>query len=154
MKNLLIGTLFVSLCVLIACSGSNATKATAADDESCIKPVKDPNDVKPMALMMRTMADYCDSMRLEINAGKAVDSVKYPLMPFWTVEPTDSNVLETLFFSNAHQFAATYRQLMSSSENQKENYTAVINQCVHCHSSYCSGPLRRIKTLTLDYQPG
>lgn len=152
MRKLILGTLFVSLCFLIACGGSSKSKQQV-EDESCVKPVKDPNDVKPMALMMRAMADYCDSMRLEINAGKTVDSVKYPLMPFWTVEPTDSNVLETLFFSNAQQFAAAYRQLMNSTENQKENYTAVINNCVHCHSSYCSGPLRRIKTLTLDYQP-
>lgn len=105
-----------------------------------------------MALMMRTMANYCDSMKVKLNNGEAVDSVTYPLMPFWTAEPTDSSVLEELFFNNAVQFQNAYRKLMYEGKNQKENYTAVINQCVNCHSSYCSGPLKRIKKLPLDYK--
>ncbi|QLH47354.1 MAG: hypothetical protein HWD58_18050 [Bacteroidota bacterium] len=80
---------------------------------------KDPNDVKPMARMMRTMADYCDTMRLELQNGKTVDSVRFPLMPFWTAEPTDSSVLETLFFNNAKTFAASWRTLMSSEKIRK-----------------------------------
>ena len=145
MRKIITGCLFVLVCAGISCADSD--KKTAAQEESCNNPIKDPNEVKPMALMMRTMANYCDSMRLEINKGQTVDSVKYPLMPFWTAEPTDSSVLETLFFNNAKQFEAAYRQLMSNTANQKENYTAVINTCTQCHSSYCSGPLKRIKKL-------
>ena len=37
--------------------------------------------------------------------------------------------------------------------HQKENYTLVINTCIKCHSSYCSGPLKRIRKLPLDYKP-
>jgi thioredoxin-related protein len=152
MPKYLLGALFACLSFFIACSGENE-KSTSAEDEDCVSPIKDPNDVKPMALMMRTMANYCDSMRLEINAGRQVDSIKYPLMPFWTAEPTDSSVLETLYFNNAKQFAAAYRELMSSTgQQQAEKYTAVINSCIHCHSSYCSGPLKRIRKLTLDYK--
>ncbi len=150
LKKLITACLFVSVCILVSCSGS--TKKTNEENESCIKPIKDPNNPKPMALMMRSMANYCDSMRLEINNGKVVDSIKYPLMPFWTAEPTDSSVLETLFFNNAKQFAAAYRQLMGNTGDQKENYTTVINACIHCHNSYCSGPLKRIRKLTLDYK--
>lgn len=155
MKKLLVLCLLGGLTWMMACDNNGATKEDVKvdkNDESCVNPIKDPNDVKPMALMMRTMANYCDSMRLELNAGKTVDSVRYPLMPFWTAEPTDSSVLETLFFNNAKSFAASWRTLMSSTENQKEHYTAVIAQCVNCHSSYCSGPLRRIKKLPLDYK--
>ena len=151
MKNLIAGILFASLCIFISCSDTNSKKM--AEDESCVNPTLDPHDVKPMALMMRTMANYCDSMRLEINAGKTVDSLRYPLMPFWTVEPTDSTVLEPLFYNHAKDFEAAYRKLMMDIKNQPENYTAVINRCVQCHSSYCSGPLKRIRKLTLDYKP-
>jgi len=150
MRKIITGCLFVLVCVALSCAESD--KKTSAQEEECNNPIKDPNEVKPMALMMRTMANYCDSMRLEINKGQTVDSVKYPLMPFWTAEPTDSSVLETLFFNNAKQFEAAYRQLMSNTANQKENYTAVINTCIQCHSSYCSGPLKRIKKLTLEYK--
>ncbi len=150
MKKIITVFLFAAVCIGVSCSDSS--NKTSKEEENCSKTIKDPNDVKPMALMMRTMANDCDSMRLKINNGKTVDSVQYPLMPFWAAEPTDSSVLEPLYFNNAKQFAAAWRQLMSSKENQKENYTAVINNCVNCHSSYCSGPLRRIKKLPLDYK--
>ncbi len=143
---------FVALVAfIISCTESETNKTT--HEEDCNKPaIKDPNEVKPMALMMRTMANYCDTMRLKINQGDVVDSVTFPLMPFWTAEPTDSSVLETLFFDNAKIFENAYRKLMQDKANQKENYTAVINACVHCHSSYCSGPLKRIRKLPLDYK--
>jgi cytochrome c553 len=134
MKKIITAWLFVCVCILVSCSDS--TKETTSENESCMNPIKDPNNPKPMAF----------------NSGEVVDSVTYPLMSFWTVEPTDSTVLEPLFFNNAKQFAAAYRQLMSDVNHQKENYTAVINACVHCHSSYCSGPLKRISKLTLEYK--
>lgn len=136
---------------MVSCEDSISKKNTSTDD--CEKPtIKDPNEVKPMAQMMRTMANYCDTMRLKINKDEIVDSVAFPLMPFWTAEPTDSSVLETLFFDNAKMFENAYRKLMQDQKNQKENYTAVVATCVHCHNSYCSGPLRRIKKLPLDYK--
>lgn len=150
-KNLLAGIFFVFIGFL-ACQNHETTSANheTESEEYCVNPQKDPNEVKPMARMMRTMADYCDTMRLELRNGKTVDSVRFPLMPFWTAEPTDSSVLETLFFNNAKSFAAAWRTLMTSEKNQKANYELLIAQCVNCHSSYCSGPLKRIRKLPLE----
>jgi len=142
---------WVACVIFVACQ--NEDNASVKSDESCVNPIKDPNEVKPMARMMRTMANYCDSMRLKINAGQHVDSVAYPLMPFWKAEPTDSSVLETLLFNNASEFESAYNTLMRDSLHQKENYTLVINTCIKCHTSYCSGPLKRIRKLPLDYKP-
>lgn len=151
MKKIIITLCIITSVFAFACNENNHAKN--AEKEDCkSETIKDPNDPKPMALMMRTMANNCDSMRLEINAGKTVDSVKYPLMPFWTAEPTDSANLVELFYNNASQFEIAYRTLMSNKEHQRENYTAVINSCVNCHNSFCSGPLRRIKKLPLDYK--
>jgi len=150
MKRIL-AVLFVLVSVFVLACGEESAPEKKA--EECKQdPVKDPNNPKPMALMMRSMANYCDSMRLDLLSGKTVDSVKYPLMPFQHAEPTDSANLVPLFYDNAEQFDVAYRKLMSSTENQRENYTAVINSCVNCHNSFCSGPLRRIKKLPLDYK--
>lgn len=157
MRKILLAFLFVCLCAVVSCSetskqtSNDSVKSEEAEDCDA-NTIKDPNDVKPMALMMRTMADYCDTMRLKINKGEKVDSVAFPLMPFWSAEPTDSSVLETLFFDNAIIIQNAWRKLMSSPENQAANYTAVVDACVHCHSSYCSGPLKRIRKLKLDYK--
>jgi thioredoxin-related protein len=146
---IVISFLLTVLC--FACREGSSSKTESQTECKSEETIKDPNNPKPMALMMRTMVSYCDSMRLDINAGKRVDSIKYPLMPFWDAEPTDSANLVDLFYDNAKDFAAHYRALMSDTNHQKENYTAVINSCVNCHNSFCSGPLRRIKKLPLDY---
>lgn len=151
MKKILITFCILLSIAIVACNDSEKPKEST-QEECKNETIKDPNDPKPMALMMRTMANNCDSMRLEINNGKTVDSIKYPLMPFWTAEPTDSANLVELFYNNASEFEIAYRTLMSNKEHQKENYTAVINSCVNCHNSFCSGPLRRIKKLPLDYK--
>ena len=144
--------LFWIACIFIVSCVESVTKKIEKN-EACEQPaIKDPNDVKPMALMMRTMANYCDTMRLKINKGEQVDSVSFPLMPFRNAEPTDSSVLGTLFSDNATRFENAYRKLMQDKANQKENYTAVVAECTNCHNSFCSGPLKRIRKLTLDYK--
>jgi thioredoxin-related protein len=153
MKKLLIIIGLLTWIFVIACHDIGTSKS-ADKNESCTKEetIKDPNHPKPMALMMRTMANYCDSMRLDLKADKTIDSLKYPLLPFWKAEPTDSSNLVNLFYDNASQYEKAYRQLMSNTNNQKENYTNVINSCVNCHNSFCSGPLKRIRKLTLDFK--
>ena len=146
--------------LLVLCSASALFYFTACHSdekkqeqtEACA-PVKDPNHPKPMALMMRAMADHCDSIRVKLLHGETVDSLQYPLMPFWSAEPTDSSELSPLFFSNAELFANAYRTLMQSKTEQKDHYTAVINACIHCHNSFCQGPLKRIRKLPLDFKP-
>lgn len=152
MKKILILSIILSSITWLACQDKTEKKPDAEADFNKEATIKDPNNPKPMALMMRTMANYCDSMRVDLLAGKTVDSVKYPLLPFWRAEPTDSSNLVELFYNNAKDFENAYRTLMMSQENQKENYTAVINSCINCHHSFCSGPLKRINKLPLDYK--
>ncbi|HMN31947.1 MAG: hypothetical protein IT215_05060 [Chitinophagaceae bacterium] len=140
----------ISLLILInSCNQQESNSNTDTNTEQ--KTIKDPNNPKPMALMMRKLASNCDSMKSKINKGEIVDSFSYPIMPFWSAEPTDSSVLEPLFFDNAKQFQLAYQRLMQNKSSQKENYTTLINACIHCHTSYCSGPLKKIRKLTLDY---
>ncbi len=150
-------SIIIALSILLfwACTDTTPDiKTTEKQAASCSngETIMDPNDTKAMALMMRTMANQCDSMRLDLLAGKRVDSIRYPLMPFEHAEPSDSSNLVPLFYENASLFASAYRTLMSDTMQQTEHYTAMIQSCVHCHNSFCSGPLRRIRKLTLDYK--
>ncbi len=151
MKKLKFTTITIFSCLLLtACQQepkSNSTSCEAGVDST----IKNPNHSKPMALMMRALANTADSIRVQLLADKTVDMSQYPLIKFWTVEPTDSSVLEPLFFENAKAFEAAYQKLIQEPQNQKENYQAVIHTCIQCHSTYCSGPLKRIRKLPLDY---
>jgi hypothetical protein len=119
--------------------------------EDCSKPTKYPNQDKPMALMMRQMADNAQKMKDKVEAGEQIDANEFPFIRFHLVEPTDPNVLQPQFYENARLFQQAHKALMSAPANkQKEMYTAYINQCINCHQTYCSGPLKRIRKLVLN----
>lgn len=130
--------------------------ASTNDDttESCSKPSKYPNQDKPMALMMRQMADNAQKMKDLVLKGEAITAAQFPFIRFHLVEPTDPDVLQPQFYENARLLQVAHKNMISAPvAKQKEMYTAYINQCISCHQIYCSGPLKRIRKLTLDFKP-
>ncbi len=133
-------------------SNQNATadSIAKADSLASCTPIKDPNNPKPMALMMRLMAANADSMRSQLLRGETIDSTNFPFIKFYLVEPTDPNVLEPKFFDNARLFQESYKQLFAHPKEQKKYYNLMINSCINCHESYCSGPLKRIRKFPIE----
>jgi hypothetical protein len=134
------------------------SKAEAAKSEkdststSCENPdetIMDPNQTKPMALMMRTMVRNAQVMRDQIQKGEVLDSLKYPFVRFYLVEPTDPSVLEPVFFENARFFQQSYLDLFRHPQEQQKYYNLMVGKCMNCHEMYCSGPLKRIKKLLI-----
>lgn len=127
------------------------SSAVAVDSEAaCVKPgttIMDPNDPKPMALMMRQLAANADSMKHQIERGEQIDSLKYPFIRFYLAEPTDPSVLEPQFYENARLFQEAYKELFRHPSEQQKYHNLVIGKCVSCHEHYCSGPLKRIRKL-------
>jgi hypothetical protein len=108
-----------------------------------------PNPTKPMALMMRTMVDNAQSMREQVIRSEPLDSLKYPFIRFYLAEPTDSSVLEPVFFENARLFQQSYQLLFQHPDKQLMYYNAMIGKCINCHEHYCNGPLKRIRKLLI-----
>lgn len=120
-------------------------------NEQCATSSKYPNEDKPMALMMRQMADNAQKMKELIEQGKKVSAEQFPFIRFHLVEPTDPDVLQPQFFENARLLQEAHKALTTApAGKQRELYTAYINQCINCHQIYCSGPLKRIRKLTLN----
>lgn len=134
----------------IAVSETHSEKDSA--ENSCANPdetTMDPNQTKPMALMMRTMVKNAQLMRDQIQKGETLDSLKYPFIRFYLVEPTDPSVLEPVFYENARLFQQAYLDLFKHSGEQKKYYNVMVGKCINCHESYCSGPLKRIRKLLI-----
>lgn len=131
---------------------SEQTEESIANTDSlkACSPIMDPNNPKPMALMMRQMAANADSMKARILRGETLDSLKHPFIRFYTAEPTDPKVLEANFFEKARLFQAAYKELFNHPEEQKKYYNLTIEACVNCHKDYCSGPLKRIRKLPIS----
>lgn len=152
-----LGTCLFAL--VYACSDTSReskTAAPAAQEQKTIdtvcetKTIMDPNDPKPMALMMRQMANNAQQMKEQVASGQQLDSVQFPFIRFYLAEPTDSAVLEPQFFQNARLFQEAYREAFRHPDQQKKYYNAMIGMCIHCHESYCSGPLKRIRKLVMQ----
>ncbi len=143
--------------LMYACSDKKQPTATAetvtsdsTSDAACDKEtIMDPNNAKPMALMMRQIATNADSMKQQIIRGERVDSIRYPFIRFYLVEPTDPDVLEPQFYENARLFQEAYTDLFKHSQEQVKYHNLVIGKCINCHEHYCSGPLKRIRKLLI-----
>jgi len=144
-----------------SCNNINISKKEVAEDvheskdsgsmKSCnAKPVKDPNHPKPMALMMRMMADNADSIRAQLLRNENPDKLRYPFQKFYLLEPTDSSVLEMQFFENARFYQEAYTDFFNHPNEQKRYFNVLIEKCVNCHEHYCNGPLKRIRKLYID----
>lgn len=133
-------------------SAGRDTVSQDSSTESCENPegtVMDPNQTKPMALMMRTMVKNAQLMKDQIVKGEVLDSLKYPFVKFYLVEPTDPGVLEPAFFENARLFQQAYLDLFRHPDEQVKYYNLVVGKCINCHENYCSGPLKRIRKLSI-----
>ena len=142
---------FVSIGILINACSNNQKPASEAKstDSSAAQTIKDPNNPKPMALMMRQMAANADSMKAKLLRGESLDSLSFPFIRFDLVEPTDKNVLEPQFFKNADVFKSAHKAAFEHPKEQKKYYNLMINACISCHENYCSGPLRRIRKMPI-----
>jgi hypothetical protein len=83
-----------------------------------------------------------------LNAEQ-LDSLKYPFIRFYLVEPTDPKVLEPVFYENARLFQEAYIELFNHPKEQSKYYNAMVGKCINCHEMYCSGPLKRIRKLLI-----
>lgn len=144
--------LSVGLGVLInACSNNQSPKVADSTEANANAGavIKDPNQPKPMALMMRQMAANADSMKAKLLRGESLDSLSFPFIRFYLVEPTDKNVLEPQFFKNADVYKNAHKAIFDHPKEQKKYYNLMINPCISCHENYCSGPLRRITKMPI-----
>jgi len=159
MKNLFKVIFVLYGLVLIQSACSQAPEKSVANTEQSNKDslaacatetIMDPNNTKPMALMMRQMVINADSMKQQILRNETLDSLKYPFIKFYLVEPTDPNVLEPNFFEKSRLHQAAYLELFKHPKEQVKYYNLMIASCVSCHKDYCSGPLKRINKLPIN----
>ncbi len=154
-KMIMIKYTLIIIVFVVACNAEHEKKSSDKKTIDTVnmcekKPIIDPNDPKPMAMMMRQLVINADSMKAQLSRGKQLDSLRYPFIRFYLAEPTDPSVLEPKFYENARLFQAAYSALFMHPQEQVKYYNLVINKCVNCHESYCSGPLKRIRKLYLN----
>ena len=144
MKKLL--AVCAALAFIIACSSDVAeTKTDSA--ASCKKPVN-PNGDSELALLMRVMANYNDSVKAALLSNRTVPEPPAAISTLLTAKRTDPDLDEQLFSSGANQYLAQVEQFKNAGkDDQVRFYNGIVNACVSCHHNFCGGPLVRINKM-------
>lgn len=101
-----------------------------------------------LATTMRTMYNNMKVVNGFLEKGKIVpDSLLNGYESMLTDTPTNPQEIGPKF----HGFAEGWLLEMETFKNgqTKENYNSLMNACVHCHQSFCPGPIKKIKKLKL-----
>ena len=101
-----------------------------------------------LALIMREMYNNMETAGTQLDSnGTIADSLLTGYEGMLTAEATSPDEIDDQFYGFANGWLKEVEVLR---DNQTlENYNAVMNACVHCHESYCPGPIPKIKRLKI-----
>jgi len=133
-NSLLISLLFI---LFSSCSNTEEKESTILIEKGTI------NKTSQGAEVMRG---------LERILKKPIDSIYQPenliemrmlINTFKTCELTDSTVRDDQFIVELNHLDSLL--INASGSVSKESHNTLIKQCINCHTSYCPGPITRIK---------
>ena len=104
-----------------------------------------------LALLMEEMYDYNDSIKGLIEQG-IIPSQQFPekFLKIHTAEMTNTFERDASFKKYANTFTYSQNEILNSnSVNIQENFNTMINLCIGCHQTSCTGPIPRIKKLLI-----
>ncbi len=152
-KFFVIITLLCFVVLLSQCSNKDknlSKETTQKDTATCSSKKINPNGDSELALLMRKMLQSSASLKEMIKQGKLPDKFPEEFLKIHTAKPTDSETKKASFDGFAANYLDNLNTLYHSpKEELTQNYNAVINSCVSCHSEHCPGPIKAIKKLTI-----
>ena len=102
----------------------------------------------PLANEMRRMYENMKLVNAQLKEGVSIDnSLVSGYDKILTAEATNPADLTPEFYGFAN--AWIHEVSILKEDPNLENYNSVMNACVHCHESFCPGPIPKIKKLKL-----
>jgi cytochrome c553 len=122
-----------------------------SQDENAAKSALNPNGDSELALLMRAMYDDGMRLKLQIENGEKPD-VRVDYEKILTAKPTSPEMIAIPGFE---AFAQSYIQAAKAlheapAEQGRTFYEGLVASCTNCHNAGCTGPLMRIKNLSLS----
>ena len=121
------------------------------DSTSCKKEAPlNQNGDSELSVLMRKMLHTSENLKDMIKKGSIPEKFPEEFLKIHTAKPTDSETKKASFNGFANNYITNLNTLYSSpKEELTNNYNAVINSCVSCHTEHCPGPLSIIRKLKL-----
>ena len=136
--------------LFIACN-NNSSEEQCETKEVEISAVN-PNGDSELALLMRKMYNDADSIKKLItnNEGNITKEYITELERIHTATPTDAEVKTPEFEAYTKLMIDEANALFSNETNKTEGFNNLVNRCVECHQSFCPGPIKKIRKLTIN----
>ena len=119
----------------------------SSQEEVChINAGVNPNGESEMALFMRRIASECDLVKAQI-LKKEKAQFNFEPTQILKATMTKGHSMDGAYIAYAKTFINQVEQF--NEDANKNNYNAIILNCINCHKTRCPGPIDRIKKLKL-----
>jgi hypothetical protein len=148
MKRIVIGAV-IAVVVLFSCNGDDE-KIPADSAAACKTNSLNPNGDSELALLMRELAAFTDSVKQDLLHNRTPRPKPENLSTILTAKKTDEHIDRSIYDPFARSYIANVEFFYDSKpEDQIENYNAMVKMCISCHENFCGGPIKRIQKLLI-----
>lgn len=134
---------YFAFLIVFSCSSPTENKKERA--------VNYPNDDAPLALLMRSMFEDMEDVKIAVEKGDAIKSYVSKHKEILTAKPTNPTVKTVTFEMMGNAYLESLELLENSSKEELiSNYKMLVETCLACHQQYCPGPIKRINLLNLS----
>lgn len=131
------------LFVLVGCS-TNSKKEVVAKEAL---QMYDPSE---MALLMEQMFQENLQLKSAIEQGATLGVFSNDFLNIHKAELTDPEERTDVFEGFSEAFIANQKSIyMVSKGARKEQFNTMVNSCIACHETSCTGPIPKIKKLLI-----
>jgi len=138
--------------LFVACESEVKQKEVITDASQVEVSETNPNGDSELALLMRKMFEEGEDIKKLItnNEGNITEEYITELERIHTATPTDADVKTPEFEAYTKLMIDEANLLFSNDSNRVQGFNNLVNRCINCHQSFCPGPIKRIKKLTIN----
>lgn len=136
MKNLV----FAFLCLLISCNSDKKQEKTTQKDFEMY-------EMTEMALLMERMYHENEALKSKIIKNQSLGEFPDAYQTILSATMTDPSENDDFYKKHAKLFIESQQKIYLEKGKEKENFNAMVNACITCHETKCTGPIVRIKKL-------
>ena len=138
------------LCVLVLVfSCDNAEKNTIETKNKKEYVMYEPSE---MTILMNQMYALNQKIKLDILAGRTPEKFPKDFLKIHTAELSDFKYRDENFINFSNLFIETEKEIFNTASSipLETRYNNMVNLCISCHKTECTGPIPRIKKLLIQ----
>jgi len=143
MKKVII--LFISYGLFLACNSNKAKELKNPNEELVMY------EFSEMALLMEEMYKTNETLKQKIVNKEAIGNFSTKFLDIHSAVLTNPKDRTESFEVFSKTFIKNQQAIFTASQEKvKEQFNLMVNSCIACHKTTCTGPIPRIKKLLIN----